>query len=375
VARFLFVVPPLAGHVNPAAAVARALASRGHDIAWVGPESFLRPVLGPDATIYRTGMRMYRDVRGEGSALTFLNQYVLPLARFVIAAADEAVRAFEPDALVVDQHAPAGALVGFRHGLPWAGLLPSSMALGHHRPADVDVWAKGPLAKYCAEVGLPDIDPLTAMYSPHLQVAFTTTALTGPVELPPHAVLVGPALGDRPDDTPFPRDWLDPERRHVLVTVGTLNTDVAADFYRRAVDALDGERWQGIVVAPDGTLPDVPDHVMAVPRVPMLELMPVLDAVVSHGGMNTVCEAALHGVPLVLAPITLDQPVTAEQVVRAGAGVRVDFDTASPAELRAALESVLGDPSHRDASRRIGDSFRAAGGAAAAAQHLERLAG
>jgi UDP:flavonoid glycosyltransferase YjiC (YdhE family) len=375
VARFLFVVPPLAGNVNPAAAVARALASRGHDVAWVGPESFLRPVLGPDATIFRTGMRMYRDVRGAGSALTFLNQYVLPLARFVIAAVDEAVRTFEPDALVVDQHAPAGALVGFRHGLPWASLLPSSMALGHYRPAEVDVWAKGPLARYCAEVGLPDIDPLTAMYSPHLQVAFTTTALTGPVEAPPHAVLVGPALGDRPDDTAFPMDWLDPARRHVLVTVGTLNTDVAADFYRRAVDALDGERWQGIVVAPDGTLADVPDHVMAVPHVPMLELMPALDAVVSHGGMNTVCEAALHGVPMVLAPITLDQPVTAEQVVRAGAGVRVDFDAASPAELRAALESVLGDPSPRDASRRIGDSFRAAGGAAAAAQHLERLAG
>lgn len=374
-ARYLFVVPPLAGHVNPAAAVARALTDRGHAIAWVGPESFLRPVLGPDAEIYRTGMRMYRDVRGANSALTFLNQYVLPLARFVIAAVEEAVRTFAPDALVVDQHAPSGALVAFRHGLPWASLLPSSMALGHYRPAEVDLWAKGPLAKYCAEIGLPDIDPLTAMYSPHLQVAFTTTALTGPVELPPHAVLVGPALGDRPDDSAFPMDWLDPERRHVLVTVGTLNTDVAADFYRRAVAALDGARWQGIVVAPDGTLTELPSHVVAVPRVPMLRLLPVLDAVVCHGGMNTVCEAALHGVPLVLAPITLDQPVTAEQVVRAGAGVRVDFDSAGPADLRAALESVLGDPSHRDASRRIGDSFRTAGGAPVAAQHLERLAG
>lgn len=376
-AKFLFVVPPLAGHVNPAAAVARALATRGHEIAWVGPESFLRPILGPDAAIHRTGMRMYRDVRGPGtsSGVAFLNEYVLPLARFVIAAVDQAVRAFEPDALVVDQHALAGALVAFQHGLPWASLLPSSMALGHFRPREVDVWAKGPLAKYCAEVGLPDIDPLSAMYSPHLQVAFTTAELTGPVELPAHAVLVGPALGERPAEPEFPMEWLDPARRHVLLTVGTLNVDVAADFYRRAVDALDGEHWQGVVVAPDGVLADVPDHVRVLPRVPMLDLLPRLDAVVSHGGMGTVCEAALHGVPLVLAPITLDQPVTAEQVVRAGAGVRVDFDTAGPAELRAALAAVLGDPSYADASRRLGDSFRAAGGAAAAAQSLERLAG
>ena len=226
-------------------------------------------------------MRMYRDVRGPGtsSGVTFLNEYVLPLARFVIAAVDQAVRAFGPDALVVDQHALAGALVAFRHGLPWASLLPSSMALGHHRPQEVDLWAKGPLAGYCAEAGLPDIDPLSAMYSPHLQVAFTTTALTGPVELPAHAVLVGPALGERPDEARFPMEWLDPARRHVLVTVGTLNVDVAADFYRRAVDALDGGRWQGIVVAPDGMVADVPEHVRVLPRVPVLDLLPRLDAV------------------------------------------------------------------------------------------------
>ena len=368
-------MPPLTGHVNPAAAVGRALSARGHEIAWVGPESFLRPILGPDATIHRTGMRMYRGLRGTGTTVgrAFLDEYVLPLARFVIAAVDQAVESFGPDALVVDQHAVAGALVALRRGLPWAGLLPSSMAIHRDRSPEVDAWAHGPLAGYCAEVGLPAIDPLSVLYSPHLQVAFTTTALTGPVELPPHVVLVGPALGERLSDPAFPLDWLDPGRRHVLVTVGTLNVDVATDFYRRVVDALDGERLQAIVVAPTESLPDVPAHVLVAPRVPVLDLLPRLDAVVCHGGMNTVCEAVLHGVPLVLAPIVLDQPVTTEQIVRAGAGIRVDFDTATPTELSAALDTVLSEPSYRDAARRVGGALRAAGGAPVAARHLEAL--
>jgi zeaxanthin glucosyltransferase len=376
VSRFLFVVPPLTGHLNPAAAVGRALSEQGHEVAWVGPQSFLRPVLGPDATIYRTGMRMYQSVRGTGTTAgqAFLDGYVLPLARFVIKAVDQAVESFKPDVLVVDQQAIAGALVAIRHDLPWAGLLTSSLALHRDRSPEVDAWAGGPLAKFCAELGLREIDPMSVLYSPHLQLAFTTPALTGPIELPPHTALIGPALAERIGDVPFPLEWLDPGRRHVLVTVGTVNVDMAPDFYRRVIAALDGERMQGIVVTPADPPIDAPDHVLLTPRVPMLDLLPHLDAVVCHGGLNTVCEAAMHGVPLVLAPIMHDQPVTTDQVVRAGAGVRVDFDTASPAELSAALDQVLTEPSYRDAARRIGDSFHAAGGAPAAARRLEALA-
>ncbi|MFE0381998.1 glycosyltransferase, partial [Streptomyces inhibens] len=41
--RVLFVVPPLAGHVNPTVAVAAELAARGHQVAWTGPAAALTP--------------------------------------------------------------------------------------------------------------------------------------------------------------------------------------------------------------------------------------------------------------------------------------------------------------------------------------------
>ena len=99
-----------------------------------------------------------------------------------------------------------------------------------------------------------------------------------------------------------------------------------------------------------------------------------MDAVVCHAGHNTVCESLAHGLPLVVAPIRDDQPVVASQVVRAGAGVRVRYGRMSAKSLREAVLSVLGDPSYRRAAERVRDSFRAAGGARAAADALEALA-
>jgi MGT family glycosyltransferase len=173
----------------------------------------------------------------------------------------------------------------------------------------------------------------------------------------------------------FAWDLLDPARRKVLITVGTLATGLAGDFYQRAAAAVTplGDTVQAIIVGPSDLLPDPPDNVLVVPSVPMLGLLPRLDAVISHGGMNTVCETLAHGVPLVLAPIRHDQPVVATQVVRAGAGIRVPFSRVRPGQLREALVSILDDPSYRRAAMRIRDSFAAAGGAPAAATHLERL--
>ncbi len=106
----------------------------------------------------------------------------------------------------------------------------------------------------------------------------------------------------------------------------------------------------------------------------MLDLLPHMHAVVGHGGLNTVCEALSEGVPLILAPIKGDQPINATQVEAAGAGIRVRFGRVKPEELRAAVLAVLEDPSYRAAADRIRTSFREAGGAEAAAGHLEALA-
>ena len=62
-------------------------------------------------------------------------------------------------------------------------------------------------------------------------------------------------------------------------------------------------------------------------------------------------------------------------MVASGAGVRVKFGRVSAEGLRAAIHLVLTEPDPRAAAARVQASFAEAGGAPAAAGHLERLAG
>lgn len=379
--RFLFAVPPLAGHVNPAATVARVLCERGHDVAWVGSETYLRPFVGDQSTIFPTGLRPYRGQhdRGARAVKSLWEGFVVPLARSTMPAVAKAVRTYQPDLVVADQHALAAAAVAHRDRRPWATLCPQAMELTQpfrDRPR-IDAWIKGHLAAVWAATGAPEPADVDLRFSPHLVVAFTGRALTGDLPFPDQVQLVGPATGARGPVPDFPWASLDPSRQLVLVSMGTLAQDLAADFYARMAAALRplADRLQAIVVAPADSLPDPPEHVLVTPRAPVLDLMPRLAAVVCHAGLNTTCEALAHGIPLLVAPIKHDQPIVAGQVAAAGAGVRLRFARATPEQLRAAVTALLDEPSYRGAAARIRESFAAAGGAAAAATHLASVAG
>jgi zeaxanthin glucosyltransferase len=385
VTRFLIVVPPLVGHINPLLGVAGELTRRGHDVAWAGHGELIRHLAGEDAAVFETSMP---DL-GEGrppklagpAAFRFLwEEFFFPLAELMAPDVDAAVREFRPDAVVVDQHAIAGSLVAERHGIPYATSVTTSAELTDPLSSmpKVDAWLKGRFASLREQFG--DVergdDP---RFSPHGIIAFTGRALLGDTPLPWDGVhLVGPAIAPRAFQCDFPYEELDPGRRKVLVTLGTANVDAGERFLGEALAALDAlaETVQGIVVDSGGLL-DGQSHpgVLVRKYVPQLDLLPHLDAVVCHGGHNTVCESLWHGVPLVLAPIRDDQPIVSGQVVDAGAGIRVRFNRVDAAKLGSAIESVL-DPAggYRAAAREAGRSFREAGGVPAAADHLDRIA-
>ncbi|MFI7292717.1 glycosyltransferase [Streptomyces sp. NPDC050121] len=392
--RFLFVVPPLTGHINPTVGVAAELAAHGHLVAWVCPDpELVGRLAGPGAVAVFACAGTPRGERPAGlrgpEALKFLWEwYLLPLARAMAPGVRAAVEAFRPDVVVADQQAFAGALVAERLGLPWATSATTSAEFTDPLAGlpKVSQWLAERLAELRAAVGDPagTADP---RFSPQLVLAFSTPELAGAS----HSGVrwVGPSITARPSAAGFPWAWLDPGRVTVLVTLGTANTDVGGRFLDTCRSALRerADRVQGVIVDPGGTLsPHGNDSgngngngddkdVLIVPSVPQLDLLERgVGAVVCHAGHNSVCEALWHGVPLVVAPIRDDQPVVAGQVVDAGAGVRVRFGRVTAQKLGAALDAVLDDPAHSAAAERIRTAFRAAGGASAAAAHLDGLA-
>ncbi|MGE5828637.1 MAG: glycosyltransferase [Micromonosporaceae bacterium] len=377
-ARFLIVVVPVVARVWPAVAIGDALAAMGHEVAWCGPESDLRPLIGPGQSIYPTGKRSYRGFQeiGLASVRELWDEYLVPLNRFIQEPVDLAVADYRPDVVFADQYAVAGALAAYRHGVRWATL--SAGILELTPPAEdpgVREWARARLAPMLPAAGLPVDDGLDLLFSPDLVIATTARALTGLAPIPEQCVLIGAALGARRTDPSFDWGWWDPDRRHVLVTSGTLSAHLVRDFLARVMVALQplASRVQAVFNAAADAVPDPPSHVLIAPRVPMLELMPRLDAVVCQSGQSTVNEALLHGVPLVVAPIRWERAV-AEQVTRTGAGVEVSYADATATQLAAAVTAVLDQPSYRANARRMSEEYVAAGGTSAAAAHLVALA-
>ncbi|WP_421121773.1 glycosyltransferase [Aquihabitans daechungensis] len=392
--RFLFVVPPFTGHVNPTIGVAGELQARGHAVAWAGVPGATEALLPTGSTFFsavpdevaayvaEAGERR-DDARGAAGFKFLQEEVLLPLADHMVEGVDAAIDAFGADVLVVDQQALGGAVAARRRGMPWATSATTSAELvdplaALPKVADamhqlrVDLQVRHGIAPDAAAAG-------DLRLSPHLVLAYTVEELTGSLAGTPAGDVpvrfVGPCAVGRPEPGAFPWDRLsdDPAVPNVLVSLGTLNAEVGERFWVAAADAFRDQPWTGVFVAPDHLVPDAPPNVIVQARVPQLELLPRVRAVVSHAGHNTVCETLATGIPLVVAPIRDDQPVVADQVVRAGAAVRVKFARVRADALQEAVAQALADPALLAAAERIQASFAAAGGPAAAADALLSL--
>ncbi len=311
-------------------------------------------------------------LRGLSRFRFLWEEVLIPLAESMIDGVERAVEEFEPAVVVADREALAGALVARRFHLRWATSATSWVALadpfgGFRR---VGEWVVDRLARLQQEAGLVPVD--WPDRSPDLILVYATRALIGDVPLPAACRLVGPALVGRVERTPFPWSELRDGPR-ILASIGTVNPGANTWFVPTVLEALDDASWQAVLVAPMELVPHPPPNVLVRPYVPQLSVLDTMNAVLCHAGANVTCESLSRGLPLVVVPIKDDQMHIAGDVVRAGAGIRARFGRVTPHELRTAVETVLTDPSYREAAGRIRTSFEEAGGAVAAADALERL--
>ncbi|MFN8012173.1 MAG: hypothetical protein U0P81_12305 [Holophagaceae bacterium] len=379
--RVLFVVPPFPSHIFPTLALARELERRGHEPAWVCYRALLG-VLPPGARVHvldsPVSAEAVAEVQRQAGApwleglRVFFEAVVFPMARDMLPGVEAAVDAFRPDLLVADQQCTAGALAARRRGLPWATLSTSAALLGSPLQAypKVEAWLVSRFEALQREAGL---EPVRWPDRSERLVLLTVSrrfAGEGSVHPPSHR-FVGPLLEARPAQGSFPWEALGPGPR-IYAGLGTLFTFKGAGFYRALVEALGDAEVQVVVSDPDGLLPAAPANFLVRRWVPLLDLYPRLDAVITHAG-TTILEAFVHGLPAVATPITQDQGTYAGLAAATGAAIRLPFNRLRAAELRGAVEAVLGDPAYRAAAEGMRDSLRAAGGAPAAVDALEEL--
>src|SRR4051794_22131656 len=335
-----------AGHYGPLAPFVSSFVRGRHDVLVAGSAA-----LGPsvrDAEFWPVGDPPAAQLAAVFDSLPALshdeaNAKVVRevFARLDAAAALPRLRAaiteWRPTVVLRETAEFGGAVAAELHGVPSA-----SVAIG-----------LAEMERMVLELAAPNLDALRAEHG-----------LTGPHR-----------LADEPNLTLFPAGLEDPSvppaarvtrfrdpawpvsrpdgRPFVYVTFGSVlgALPMTADLYRAALTAVADLDAEVLLTVGKGADPasfgPVPAHVRVERWVDQAAVLGRASAVVCHGGGGSTLGALAAGVPLVEVPLfASDQHVNARRVAAVGAGV-----LAEPTGIRAALDTVLADPSYRAAAR------------------------
>lgn len=277
------------------------------------------------------------------------------------------------EAVLCDQMEPAGGLVGESLGLPFISVacaLPVNREPGLPLPvmpfayasdersqhmyrgsSQVYDWLMKPLGKVISNAALRlNIPPRTALHeclSPLAQISQTLAGFDFPrSQLPTHFHAVGPL---RSPATPQQGEWpIDKKRPFFFASLGTLQGDRLGLFERiaKACRRIDAQ----LLIAHCGKLNAAQEQQLikhgatwVTDFAPQQWALEQADAVITHGGLNTVMDAIAARTPMLVMPIAFDQPGVAARVAYRGVGSQLSR-RASVSRLEAALRALLAQP-------------------------------
>src|SRR5262249_43047568 len=121
-----------------------------------------------------------------------------------------------------------------------------------------------------------------------------------------------------------------------------------------------------------GALPGDP---VVVGYAPQLDPIQRAILTISHAGLDTALGSLAGGVPMVVLPVTYDQPGVGARVEYAGVGRSIPVARLTLERLRVAVRTVLDDPAYRVRAGMLRSSIEAADGLNRAADLIESAFG
>ncbi|MDI3341855.1 MAG: glycosyltransferase [Sphaerobacter sp.] len=160
----------------------------------------------------------------------------------------------------------------------------------------------------------------------------------------------------------------------IYVSLGSLGS-AEPELMQRLVALFAGTDYRVIMsLGPQAGQLDLPANVWGEEFLPQPSILPLVDAVVTHGGNNTVTESVHFGKPMLVLPLFWDQHDNAQRVQEVGFGWRLSPYGFSDAEFQEGLADLLGDDARRARMQRIAARLQARPGTVKAADLIERVA-
>jgi zeaxanthin glucosyltransferase len=225
---------------------------------------------------------------------------------------------------------------------------------------------------------LPIIHKTNDFYSKLAQVAQMPREFDFPDRaLPACFHYTGPFIDSKsrkPIDFPWHR--ILPNRPLIYASMGTLQNGVERVFrvIAEACVGLDAQLVLSLGTGSDN-LSRFAGNPIVVPYAPQLELLRQSVLSINHGGLNTALESLSAGVPMVVIPVTNDQPGVGTRVESTGTGKAIPVQHLTVQNLRRAISRVLELPTYRKAAQNLQARIMAGNGLEQAANIVEKAFG
>jgi MGT family glycosyltransferase len=159
----------------------------------------------------------------------------------------------------------------------------------------------------------------------------------------------------------------------VYLSLGSLGS-ADVELMQRLVDLLAAGGYRAIVSkGPQHDQIELRDGQAGAELVPQPALLPAVDAVITHGGNNTVTECIHFGKPMVVLPLFWDQYDNAQRMDELGLGVRLPSFEFEDAQLGEAIERLLADEALAERLGQISSRLQANPGTERAADCIESV--
>lgn len=377
--RFLFTSQPGTGHLHPLVPIARGLRDAGHDVAFASSASMAPEVTAAGFAHHAVGRPWHAanmptafpaiaEIPPGPDRYAWARRSIFAhaTARDVVPDILRLATCWRPHVVVRDAAEYGGYLAAELLGIPHVVVRTDSGSSSYGDRGHVaDV-----LDDVRAHFGLAP-DPGGDAPFRHLVLSFAPPGLDE-ADLAPTCVQLRPAAA--PDCSATPA-WLGDVVAQGPVVYATLGTVFnSPELLAGIVRGLADEPLELVVTTGGRPLTGpFPPNVHVEPWIPQDAVLPHCAAVISHGGYGTVSAALGHGLPMVLLPMSADQPMNADRLAAAGVGITLGPDGRSPEAIQAAIRRVLDGRSHRDTALRLAREGAARPGLSHALDLLERL--
>lgn len=385
------------GHVNPSLPLVTELVSRGHHITYFITEGYRARVEAAGATFrpYPAVDDDYFESRGlSGSVPSKVAYELITTTSAILPELLDATRALQPDYILFDGLCTWGHFVARILKLP---AVASMALLPLSRPPVRDLpkmllpvlpmifkdFSKGLEANRRAralgkQYGIPPLGLQYIMNAPaDLAISYTSSHFMPYVDTVSDTVrFVGRTIDESsPATEPLSFDQA-AGRPIIYVSLGTLNNDDLI-FFNTCIEAF--TNTENFVILTTGnrfsreSFGTLPENIAVYGWVPQFEVLKRASLFITHAGLNSVHDGLYFGVPLLLVPQQGEQTWNAMRVVELGAGLMLKKNQVDVETIRASARQLLTEPQFKIEARRVGDTFRAAGGMKRAVDEIESL--